>query len=340
MADNNRNKSSYASDENWDKNKGRYDENEGRENSWYNPNNMDLDRDGNVGHTGGFYGGTNYMGSSYKQNDAWRNMNQQNDQNDYPNYQNPNYGYGNRQDNTRHYQQDFRNTGNQYGARQDFNRDEDYRVRQNYNQQNQRRDERPYSNRQQVDQERQFNYGRVAGSGHIEDEERRGSDYGYPNRNRNWNDDQYTSRQNDYRRGRGERSWWDKAKDEVSSWFGNDEDDRRRSEHRMDNGGHRGKGPKEYRRSDDRILEDVCDRLYEDPYVDASDVEVKVENGEVTLNGTIDHRNARRRAEDIIEAVSGVTHVQNNLRVGQRMNTAMPNSQSTTANRQSDEERL
>ena len=324
MAENNRNKSSYASDENWDKNKSRYTgENDARENNWYNPNNMDLDRDGNVGHTGGFNGGTNYMGSSYPNVER----NDMNRQDDYPNYQNPNYGYGNRQDNTRYRQQSYGNTGNQDGNVNNIN--DDYRVNQNYQQnRNQWRDDRGYGNT-----------GRNAGFGNVGDNDRRGNDYGFHDRNRNWNDDQYSSRQNDYRQGRNERSWWDKTKDEVSSWF-NDDDDRRQ-QHERSGAGHRGKGPKEYRRSDNRILEDVCDRLYEDSYVDASNVEVKVENGEVTLNGTIENRNERRRAEDVIESVSGVTHVQNNLRVGQRMNTGLSDSQfNATTKRENEEDRL
>ena len=77
---------------------------------------------------------------------------------------------------------------------------------------------------------------------------------------------------------------------------------------------HRGRGPKGYRRSDERIHDEVCGRLTDDPYVDASEVEVSVSGGEVTLSGTVDGRNARRRAEDVAEQVSGVSHVQNNLR--------------------------
>ena len=85
-------------------------------------------------------------------------------------------------------------------------------------------------------------------------------------------------------------------------------------------GRHRGRGPKGYTRSDDRIREEVCDRLTDDPVVDASDVEVNVSNSEVTLSGTVDSREERRRAEECAERVSGVTHVQNNLRVKQARN--------------------
>jgi hypothetical protein len=79
--------------------------------------------------------------------------------------------------------------------------------------------------------------------------------------------------------------------------------------------GHRGRGPKGYVRSDERIREDVSDRLTDDPIVDASDIEVLVQGGEVTLNGYVDSRTAKRRAEDCAESATGARHVQNNLRV-------------------------
>jgi osmotically-inducible protein OsmY len=108
----------------------------------------------------------------------------------------------------------------------------------------------------------------------------------------------------------GERGWWDRATDEVSSWFGDEDAERRR---RIDH--HRGRGPKNYTRSDDRIREDVSDRLTDDPLIDASDIEVSVSNQEVTLSGTVASRNERRLAEEVAEQVSGVKYVQNNLRV-------------------------
>lgn len=121
-----------------------------------------------------------------------------------------------------------------------------------------------------------------------------------------------------------ERGFWERASDEVSSWFGDDEAQRRRE---LDAQGwnRRGRGPKGYIRSDERIREDVCDRLSDDPLVDASEVDVAVASCEVTLTGTVDTREERRRAEDCAERVSGVTHVQNNLRVarsGSAMGTA------------------
>ena len=90
-------------------------------------------------------------------------------------------------------------------------------------------------------------------------------------------------------------------------------------------GGARGKGPKGYKRSDDRIAEDVNDSLTQDTNVDATDIAVVVKDGEVTLNGTVTSRIEKRGAEDLAHDVSGVTHVQNNLRI-----VAASNSRGTT----------
>jgi hypothetical protein len=93
----------------------------------------------------------------------------------------------------------------------------------------------------------------------------------------------------------------------------------------------RGRGPKGYQRSDERIREDVCDRLSDDRSVDASEIEVSVSNCEVTLNGTVDSREQKRRAEDCAEDVSGVKNVQNNLRVSRQGWTAGGRSQTGTS---------
>jgi osmotically-inducible protein OsmY len=113
------------------------------------------------------------------------------------------------------------------------------------------------------------------------------------------------------------RGIWDRTRDEVSSWFGDDDAERRRRMDAMREGEHRGRGPRGYSRSDDRIREDVNDRLTDDAYIDASEIEVTVSSGEVTLNGTVNSRYEKRHAEDIADHISGVKHVQNNLRVQQ-----------------------
>jgi len=136
----------------------------------------------------------------------------------------------------------------------------------------------------------------------------------------------------DYERDRSggeERGWWDRASDAVASWFGDEEAERRRRmdqqrEHR------RGRGPKGYRRSDERIKEDINDRMTDDYYLDASEIEIEVSNGEVTLTGTVFAREDKRRAEDIAESVSGVSNVENRIRVKQRYGGAYEDLPSST----------
>ncbi|MDB5213630.1 MAG: hypothetical protein JWO86_1557 [Myxococcaceae bacterium] len=74
-------------------------------------------------------------------------------------------------------------------------------------------------------------------------------------------------------------------------------------------------GPKGWQRRDDRIHDDVCTRLTDDGYVDASDVEVIVHQGEVTLSGGVADRAQRERAIRIAESVRGVIDVLSRLRV-------------------------
>lgn len=115
---------------------------------------------------------------------------------------------------------------------------------------------------------------------------------------------------------RDERGFFDRASDEVMSWFGDEDAARRREmDYRED---HRGKGPAGYTRSKERILEDANERLMHDSLVDASNITVTCKDNEITLDGTVDSRSAKRRAEDIVENISGVKHVQNNLRVESR----------------------
>jgi len=77
-----------------------------------------------------------------------------------------------------------------------------------------------------------------------------------------------------------------------------------------------GRGPKNYQRSDERIREDVIERLTDDDRVDASDVDVTVRDGEVTLGGQVHDRRMRRAAEECIEDLSGVRDIRNELRLG------------------------
>ena len=99
-------------------------------------------------------------------------------------------------------------------------------------------------------------------------------------------------------RGAGGRGFFERAGDEIAGWFG-------------------GHGPSGYTRSDERIRDDVNDRLTDDYRIDARNVTVTVNNGEVTLDGTVTSRDQKRRAEDVVEDLTGVKHVQNNLRVSE-----------------------
>jgi hypothetical protein len=76
-----------------------------------------------------------------------------------------------------------------------------------------------------------------------------------------------------------------------------------------------GRGPRGYRRSDERIRDDVCDRFTEHGWLDATDIEVAVTRGEVMLVGLVSSRAAKRLAEDVAESVIGVVEVHNQLRI-------------------------
>jgi osmotically-inducible protein OsmY len=119
-----------------------------------------------------------------------------------------------------------------------------------------------------------------------------------------------------YRSGAEDRDFFERVGDEIRAWFGGEEAERRRRMGKMRGGKYAGRGPRGYQRSDERISEDVNDRLTDDWYVDASDIEVSVNNCIVTLAGRVNSREEKRRAEDIAESVSGVTDVSNQLRVG------------------------
>jgi hypothetical protein len=82
-----------------------------------------------------------------------------------------------------------------------------------------------------------------------------------------------------------------------------------------------GKGPKGWKRSDTRIWEDACEALARHPAIDAGDMEVEVKDGIVTLKGNVDTRFTKRRAEDVVEEVSGVEDVRNELQIRKTMDT-------------------
>jgi len=82
--------------------------------------------------------------------------------------------------------------------------------------------------------------------------------------------------------------------------------------------GFRGRGPKNYTRSDERIREDISERLWDADDVDASDVSVEVQDGVVTLRGNVAQRWIKHRIEDIADSCGGVKDIRNEIRVQSR----------------------
>jgi len=116
--------------------------------------------------------------------------------------------------------------------------------------------------------------------------------------------------------GRGAGQFLHRAGERMAAWFGAGSESRIYDpEYQGGATGARGLGPHGYKRSDERINEDAHERLTDDPWVDASGISVSVSAGEVTLSGTVENREAKHRAERIVEDIAGVAHVQNNLRV-------------------------
>lgn len=224
-----------------------------------------------------------------------------------------NAGYGNDYGN-----QDWnrnRNSGNQYGNDNDWNRGQRHQNTggswsSDHGWQDHNRSNMNYGSGN--DSQRDYgNRGYGGGYGNMR------ADYGRSDWDRNRTKNRYggdTSNHGNANQGGVDNNWWEKTKDKVSSWFSDDDDrdDRRRREY----GSHRGKGPSDYRRSQDRIREDICDRLTDDDRVDASNIRIQIEDDVVILSGAVNSREEKRRAEDLVESVSGVHNVENRLRVG------------------------
>ncbi|MGE5139163.1 MAG: BON domain-containing protein [Rudaea sp.] len=90
-----------------------------------------------------------------------------------------------------------------------------------------------------------------------------------------------------------------------------------------------GVGPGNYQRSDERISEDVCDLYYVNGQLDARDIDVHVENGEVTLTGSAPDRRMKRLAEDLAFGIPGVVDVNNQLKIPRPQGQAGPQPQPT-----------
>ncbi len=178
-------------------------------------------------------------------------------------------------------------------------------------------------------------FGRYAGSQGDRGLNRQGSSserFGYPSNMNAWsgNDRQFNSGRTT---GRSQSSWaqdsdmdlsgsqnygegsLDRSSDRSSDWRASQSYGSNSSTSWDSQRGHFGKGPKGYKRSDDRIKEEVCETLARNPRIDASEVEVEVSDAVVTLSGTVESKDIRRAAEMAIENLSGVDDVKNEIRV-------------------------
>lgn len=241
---------------------------------------------------------------------------QQRNESSYREHQyNPNYHPNSSYPDTNEYRGDYRGAGFGMSRRHDVGQWGNPSFTQNTSN---RQYDRMNENAQRNTQRREstsgdFGYGNERAEDYVE----RTGRQNYGQHRSNWDQqDRHNWNEQDRNWGNQDRSWgwnndrrWDR---DDRTW------DRREDEsYRWEKGGHvyRGMGPKGYRRSDERIKEDVSDRLTDDSRLDASNVEVTVENGEVTLTGTVRDREAKRRAEDLAESVSGVMNVENRIRV-------------------------
>lgn len=81
------------------------------------------------------------------------------------------------------------------------------------------------------------------------------------------------------------------------------------------------RGPKGYQRSDERLKEDICERLMAADHIDAAEVTVEVKSGKVTLEGSVPQRRMKHAIEDLVDDCIGVQDIDNKLRVAQLQQT-------------------
>jgi hypothetical protein len=141
-----------------------------------------------------------------------------------------------------------------------------------------------------------FSYGRESSAN-----KSYGQLYGYEERN-------YGQRRDSFYADAGATPWWEGEDEPLAE----------------DSGGFTGVGPHGYRRADTRIEEEIVQRLADATWVDASDVEVEVSDGVVTLAGEVETRGERRAAEEVAAEVAGVIDVINRLRARHRGHQGQP----------------
>jgi hypothetical protein len=95
-----------------------------------------------------------------------------------------------------------------------------------------------------------------------------------------------------------------------------------RSEASLEN--HSGKGPKGYTRSSERIIEEANEILARDWLLDATDIEVDYKEGLLILKGSVHSRRDKRHAEHIVEHITGVKDVLNQLSLSKHIEGWIP----------------
>ena len=108
--------------------------------------------------------------------------------------------------------------------------------------------------------------------------------------------------------GSDDRSWMDRCADDESQG----------RKH------HRGRGPKDWSRDDQRLYEEVCERLLHDRLIDARGIEVVVEDGVVTLRGEARAASDPMLAEQLVREIPGVKGLQVSLALHPRPYEAPP----------------
>jgi len=66
---------------------------------------------------------------------------------------------------------------------------------------------------------------------------------------------------------------------------------------------------------DERLTSEICRKLEEHQFVEASRIAVDAAGGAVTLDGIVENRYARERAEQLAREIQGVQSVENRIRV-------------------------
>jgi hypothetical protein len=169
----------------------------------------------------------------------------------------------------------------------------------------------------QADYSRDYDYDPDTRSGYRTDRLRpRDDDYGQADYSDDW---AYDRDRGPYRRHADDRAAEERARDERRRTERPGE--RREPRSWLDRAGDfltgRDDGRSRRRGPSDRVIWAVIVERLEDERLDLRDVEVLVDEAEVTLNGTVRSKADKRRIEDIAD-LEAVRHVQNNLRVRDR----------------------